>query len=382
MPAAAVLAAAVLLGAGPAGATPASVACGIARLRAIGRLAGDYARCFRRDGIYQASESCLAAAVGPFRAAESAALAGPGCLPSPPAFAAESHGLGIVSELGAVLRPGATPPDDPCAQRKLRAAMRSWSAALRCHRAALADGAAVARSCLDAARDGMKASFAAAEAAGGCHTSGDRRVIHRRLVRDLRRLLAGVPVRDCADLGGAPTCGGPCPGGEICRPSGGEACSCAAAPCLADAPACGASCPDGGSCAARFDGAVGPVCTCTFPTQPCGETAPACDGACPVGTHCGTTSAGEFTGTCGCVPDGAVACTDAGGFPACGGSCPDGSICAGVSLQVGAFFSTSGCACGPAASCESGLGIACPVGLYCWGVTVPGLSLRGCRAPD
>lgn len=364
----------------PALATPESIACGLARQRASVDLSRRHAGCHRRVGFFQLAEACVAAELAHFEEA-SAAIAGlPGCLALPPGWVLSSEALAVADGLAAALAPGATPPRDRCARAKLAAAMREYRSIVRCHREATLAGNS-ASACVASARAVQHAAFASIEAQGGCFTTDDRDSIHRAVLEHARRLRDAVALLDCADEGGAPLCGGTCTPGWLCRPTGaGSDCACEPAPCLGSAPACGAACPDGGTCAARFDAAVGKLCECVFPDQPCGDTAPVCGGTCPAGLHCGATSTGDPVGSCGCVPDGTTACSDAGGFPACGGSCPEGQTCGGVDFQVGAFFHTSGCTCGPTLPCSEG-GVVCPAGQYCKGGIAPGISFRFCRAP-
>ncbi|MFM7142830.1 MAG: hypothetical protein ACKO2K_13050 [Alphaproteobacteria bacterium] len=361
-------------------ASPESIACGLARQKASVDLSRRHAGCHRRVGFFQPADDCVASEMARFDEAASAIATLPGCLALPAGFDLRDEAIGAANRFAAALAPGATPPRDRCARSKLAAAMRDYRSVVRCHREATLSGGS-AGACLDDARTIQHAAFAAAEARGGCPTTGDRDSVHHAVLEQARWLRDSVSLLDCADEGGAPTCGGPCASGAVCRPTGeGSACACEPAPCLGSAPACGAACPDGGTCAARFNAAVGTVCECVYPEQPCGDTYPLCGGTCPAGTHCGTTSTGDLGGSCGCVPEGSVACSDAGGFPTCGGACPDGTTCAGVDFQVGAFFHTSGCICGSPQACTDG-GITCPPGQFCQGGIAPGFSFRLCRQP-
>lgn len=142
-------------------------------------------------------------------------------------------------------------------------------------------------------------------------------------------------------------------------------------PCaVGGAPACGGACPGDGACTAYAGG-----CRCVSPSAPCGDTYPTCNGTCGDGDTCIATGGGE----CACAPPGSLGCGSTAA-PTCGGACPTGDVCRpvfGVGPPTG--IESFACACGPPLPCAAGGGFDCPAGFGC-GVNVGSGGQPGCAA--
>jgi hypothetical protein len=195
---------------------------------------------------------------------------------------------------------------------------------------------------------------------------------------------------DCDSKGDAPTCGGPCPGGNVCVPGPGDTCTCQQ-PCGATVPECGGTCAAEEECVGLVGG-LGTVhsCVCTpIGVTPCGAAGSTCgEGACGAGLECQSVDPYLEEPYCACIdptqlcgaggsycppdsecmalPGGQFGCVPtfcSGPYPTCGGTCGGGRNC--VPLNV---LGSGLCVCAaPENECEGAMcgGFSCPAGEVC-----------------
>ena len=173
----------------------------------------------------------------------------------------------------------ASTPADTCAAAKLTAASKKAVAKLACWGKAVKMSVPVDDACLAKADQRFTAAFAAAEAKGGCRTTGDVAAVEAHVDAIVMGLLVDEP-GDCVAAGDS--CGStPCCVGLVCAPStGGSTCQTPTTtsttttttlpPCgSVPDPQCGGACSPGHHCA--LDGSLPTSCSCTPNVHPPGH---------------------------------------------------------------------------------------------------------------
>jgi plastocyanin len=158
---------------------------------------------------------CLMKAEQKFGAAFGKAETKGGCVTSGDMGAIESTVDGFVANAVGVLPDGGTRAGQRCASTKLKATGKKEAAKLGCHAKAVLKGVAADPTCLTKAETSFTKRFGAAEAKGGCATSGDAGTVEGTVDAFVNDVVAALPTTTPTSTTTLPNTVAVGPGGQL-----------------------------------------------------------------------------------------------------------------------------------------------------------------------